>query len=99
MVTRIPMFMVVNFEVERDGYYFPYQANVRAIFIKDTNYGADVDGNRGEIRTYLETLIVNDVRELTYRGEVLATYAKEEDLKEWYSTIWDKVEEIGCEDA
>ena len=70
-----------------------YQVKIKsANFVYDANYGADIDGNRGQGEEFLEDLVIDRV---TYEGkEVIVDRALQEIIEDYICTnedLWQRL--------
>lgn len=84
--------LTVSFNMTIGEEEISYEADVTVEIVCDSNYGADADGHRGEFRSWIEDVVINQVRIIDYKNTVLSIL-KEEDITDvMKSLIDDEVE-------
>lgn len=56
--------LTVAFELDDDSDVKEYEADLRVVLVTESSYGADADGNRGVEATFIDDVIIDEVRDI-----------------------------------
>jgi predicted Ser/Thr protein kinase len=56
--------LTVAFELDDNADVREYEADVRVVLVTESDYGADADGNRGMSVTFVDDVIIDEVRDI-----------------------------------